>query len=270
MKRSRPRRNVKIIFPSTITTFTLVFGYLAIIVATTTDNYVKACHLVILAMVMDALDGKVARLTNTATDFGIQYDSLADLVGFGVAPCLIYSHFFLHEQKTDQIYYLLPIMYLVCGGIRLARFNVTASIYGKSHFVGLPIPAAAFVLLALPLFHDWTLTYQPIQDLAVMSYLTKSNLFQASWVIMMVISISMISRVRFDTPGSFFIHRYKIKWVNYAILVLLISLWPLFGLAILFVVTSLYYLLAMFIRGLFIRLSKTVPPLDGPEDITES
>jgi len=250
----RQKRNVKIIFPSTITTFSMVIGFVGILL-TANGQITKACYFVMVCIIMDGLDGKVARLTNTASEFGIQYDSLADLVAFGVAPCVIYARFFLHQQVTDQIYYLLPIMFLICGAIRLARFNVTASVFGKSHFMGLPIPAAAFMVAILPLFYHWGQGSQIIQDLGWMKYFSKESFFQFSIVYIIALSWSMISTLKFDTPSGFWLKRFKYKPLNYLIILFFLSLnfidFSVFGVAI-----SAYYLLFNYGRAFLIRIRK--------------
>jgi CDP-diacylglycerol--serine O-phosphatidyltransferase len=226
-------------------------------VAATTDDYSKASLLIMFSILMDGLDGKVARITNTASDFGIQYDSLSDLIAFGAAPAVIYFHFYLHEQITDQVYYLLPIMYLVCGAIRLARFNVTASIFGKSAFTGLPIPAAAFLTVTLPLFYAGSRDYPLFAELGWDVYLTKESFFQASILVTIVLSFSMISTMRFDTPGTFWLRRYRKPWVNYTVTGCFLALWPLVSFSFACLTASIYYLLTMYGRALAARIHKT-------------
>lgn len=248
----RKASNVKIIFPSTITTFAMVFGFIAILLAMN-DQVVRAGYLLMVAIIMDGLDGKVARMTNTASEFGIQYDSLSDLVAFGVAPCVIFSRYFLHQQTIDQVYYLLPIMYLVCGAIRLARFNVTASVMGKTYFMGLPIPAAAFTMAAVPIFLEWSTHNAFITDQAWSAYLVKENVFQVSIGLVIILSLSMISSIRYDLPGTFWLRKFRIRWLNYAVLFGFLALnfisYALFAVAI-----SLYYLLSMNLRALYDRI----------------
>ena len=254
MKRNK-NRNVKIIFPSTITTFAMIFGFIAILLANN-HQFIKAAYMVMIAILMDGLDGKVARFTNTASEFGIQYDSLSDLVAFGVAPCVIYARFYLHEQVNDQVYYLLPIMFLVCGAIRLARFNVTASIYGKTHFTGLPIPAAAFMVVSGPLFFDWANRYPLFEDWGYSPAISKENMFQISIVVLIALSLSMISTLKFDTPGGFWLRKFKYKPLNYVVLLLCLSI-NLISFALFAVVISLYYLLAMYSRSFYEKVRKT-------------
>ena len=251
----RKKRNVKIIFPSTITTFAMIFGFVSILLATN-GQILKACYLIMIAMIMDGLDGKVARFTNTASEFGIQYDSLSDLVAFGVAPCVVYSRFYLHQQVTDQVYYLLPIMFLVCGAIRLARFNVTASIYGKSYFTGLPIPAAAFTVASWPIFFSWASTSPTIEKLGLREYLMEDNLFEFSIIMIIALSLSMISTWRFDTPEGFWFRKFRYKPLNYLVIIAVVSL-NLIHLAIFTMAMWVYYLTSMYARILYDRIRKT-------------
>lgn len=244
--RRRPR-NVKIIFPSTITSFSMVLGFIAVLHATN-NNVDRACLYVFLSMVLDALDGKVARMTNTASEFGIQYDSLADLVAFGVAPGVIFYRYFIFEQVPSQsFHFLLPIMFMVCGAIRLARFNITASIYGKDAFTGLPIPAAAFGMAALPLFHQWVTTSEMLESSGLSYWINGNTVTQLAFFYIVVAGWSMISTVRFELFGAFLLRRYKPRWINYVVVVGVLSLilidFSVFGMTMVF-----YYLIATYSR----------------------
>ena len=96
---------------------------------------------VFVAMVMDMLDGKVARLTKTTSQFGVEFDSLADVVSFGVAPAfMVYS---MALAPLGRAAWLGAFLFVICGALRLARFNVYTGIADRRYFVGLPIPAAA-------------------------------------------------------------------------------------------------------------------------------
>jgi CDP-diacylglycerol--serine O-phosphatidyltransferase len=265
MASKRNDRNVKIIFPSTITSFAITFGFISMLMSM--ENHILyASYLVLLAMIMDGLDGKVARFTNTATEFGIQYDSLSDLIAFGAAPCIIYSKFFLYQRVEDSIFYLAPIMYLLCGAIRLARFNVTASVHGKRFFTGLPIPAAAFAVVSLPILHDWASQQAYLVEMGLDVYFTKDALFRASIGLMVLLSLSMISTMRFDTPVTFWLGKFKFKPLNYVVLGAFLSLWPLIDFAVFAVAITIYYLLSMYGRAVYVRMAK----LHKPDEITPS
>ena len=247
-------RNVKIIFPSMITTFAMTFGFISILLATD-GRIVYASYMIMIALVMDGLDGKVARFTNTASEFGIQYDSLSDLVAFGVAPCVVYSRFYLYQQVTDTVYYLLPIMYLTCGAIRLARFNITASIYGKDHFTGCPIPVAAFAVVCGPIFHNWASTYNFFEGYWISGYFSSETYFRVSIIILVALSLSMISTMKFDTPGTFWLKKFKLKPLNYVVLGLFLSL-NFIHFAVFAVGITTYYLTLMYGRALLYKIYK--------------
>jgi CDP-diacylglycerol--serine O-phosphatidyltransferase len=138
------------ILPNLITTGTIFGGFYAA-VAIMKGNLKVACWAIFFAMVMDALDGKVARLSEATSSFGVQYDSLCDLVAFGVAPAMLL--YFWALSRLGRTGWMLAFLYLTCGALRLARFNVQAS-HGPNtkSFTGLPIPAAAAVVATTYLF----------------------------------------------------------------------------------------------------------------------
>ena len=129
--------------PSLFTTAGLFFGFYAIIQATF-GNFGMAALGVFIAMIMDGLDGRVARWTNTASDFGKEYDSLVDCIAFGLAPALIMYFWSLHAIGKSG--WLIAFLYAAATALRLARFN-TLTIKDNRYFYGLPCPsAAAFVV----------------------------------------------------------------------------------------------------------------------------
>jgi len=143
----RPRRGIYLL-PNLFTTATLFGGFYAVI-ASMNGNYSAAAIAVGAAMVADALDGRLARLTNTASDFGKEYDSLCDMVAFGLAASLVvyaYSLHFLSDYKWlgGKLGWVTCFAYTACAALRLARFNVLAARgETKGNFFGLPSPAAA-------------------------------------------------------------------------------------------------------------------------------
>ena len=140
------------ILPSLFTTAGLFFGFYAIIFASRGD-FDKAAIGILIAMVMDGLDGRVARLTNTTSDFGKQYDSLVDLVAFGLAPGLVV--YFWSLQHLGKTGWLISFVYTAATALRLARFNA-ASDDDKHYFTGLPSPAgAAFVAFWVWSMHEF-------------------------------------------------------------------------------------------------------------------
>ncbi|MFC3193160.1 CDP-diacylglycerol--serine O-phosphatidyltransferase [Marinicella sediminis] len=138
------------LLPNLFTTGALFAGYYSIIAAIQ-GKFEMACLSIFIAALLDALDGRVARLTNTQSEFGEQYDSLSDLVSFGVAPSLLMFNWSLYHLTAvspvmGKIGWLAAFIYAVCGALRLARFNTQIGVTDKAYFQGLPSPAAAAVL----------------------------------------------------------------------------------------------------------------------------
>jgi CDP-diacylglycerol--serine O-phosphatidyltransferase len=138
------------VLPSVITTFGLFSGFYSVI-ASVRGDFVVAAVAILIANVFDILDGRVARLTNTTSRFGIEYDSLADLIAFGVAPGILVYRWAL--QPWGSWGWLAASLYVTCGALRLARFNVQYDTAEKRHFLGLPIPAAAEVIASTVLLY---------------------------------------------------------------------------------------------------------------------
>jgi CDP-diacylglycerol--serine O-phosphatidyltransferase len=132
------------ILPNLLTTGNLFFGFFSIIKAMQGD-FLWASAAILLASIFDVLDGRVARLTRGSSEFGVQYDSLCDLVSFGLAPAFLMYQYALHG--LGRFGWSLCFIFLACGALRLARFNVQSSI-GKANddFTGLPIPIPAGVI----------------------------------------------------------------------------------------------------------------------------
>jgi CDP-diacylglycerol--serine O-phosphatidyltransferase len=137
------------ILPNLFTTGSLFAGFYSM-VATMNGDFRTAAIWVLVSSIFDGLDGKVARLTGTSSKFGVEYDSLADLVAFGVTPGLLMYRWAL--QPFGRIGWLAAFLFVVCGALRLARFNVQVNTVESKRFVGLPIPAAASMVSATVLF----------------------------------------------------------------------------------------------------------------------
>lgn len=140
------------LLPNLFTTGGLFAGFYAIIAASE-GNFVNACIAVFVAGLLDGLDGRVARMTNTQTEFGTQYDSLADLISFGMAPALVMYHWALIDLRLEssmwgKIGWGAAFLYAACAALRLARFNAQVSVVDKRWFIGLASPAAAGLMVA--------------------------------------------------------------------------------------------------------------------------
>ena len=139
----RPRKGIYVL-PNLVTLAALFAGFYAIVMAMN-NRFDMACVGVFCAMVLDSLDGRVARLTNTQSAFGEQMDSLSDMVSFGAAPALIAYEWTL--KGLGRWGWIAAFVYCACAALRLARFNVNTSVVDKRYFQGLPSPAAAALVM---------------------------------------------------------------------------------------------------------------------------
>ncbi|WP_242109745.1 CDP-diacylglycerol--serine O-phosphatidyltransferase [Luteimonas aquatica] len=168
----RPRGRGIYLLPNLFTTGGLFGGFFAIIAASQ-GRIEAACVAIFVAGILDGLDGRVARLTNTQSEFGVQYDSLADLVSFGMAPALVMYHWALMSLKLDgvtigRIGWLAAFLYAACAALRLARFNSQVGKVDKRWFIGLASPAAAGLMASFVwTFHDLDLSGEELRYVAL-------------------------------------------------------------------------------------------------------
>lgn len=149
-RRIPPLRKGVYILPNLFTTAGLLAGFYSLML-TLNHRYDLAAWMILVAQLCDVLDGRIARLTRSTSSFGIQYDSLADLVAFGVAPGILVHQWAL--RPWGRWGWLAAGLYVTCGALRLARFNVQIASVEKRYFVGLPIPAAAGVIASTVLLY---------------------------------------------------------------------------------------------------------------------
>lgn len=148
----RDRSAYIIVLPSLFTTGNLFCGFYSI-VRSMNHDLVNAAVAILLAGVFDVLDGRVARLAKATSKFGVEYDSIADVVSFGVAPALLLYSWQLHGY--GRLGWAGAFFFAACGALRLARFNAMAAEDApKSYFIGLPIPAAANVVASLAIAYN--------------------------------------------------------------------------------------------------------------------
>ncbi len=165
--RAKPGKGIYVL-PNLLTSFNLFFGFYAT-VAAVNQKFTVAAGAILLGVVFDILDGKVARATRTTSKFGLEYDSLADLMTFGLAPGLMIYLWAL--QPLGRIGWLAAFLFLACGALRLARFNTQSQI-SASHFTGLPIPAAAAMSAStVLLFHRIGVSPYPVAMLLLLYFL---------------------------------------------------------------------------------------------------
>lgn len=131
------------VFPNAFTAGSLFTAFLSIVSAMD-GQFGFAASMIFLSMVLDGMDGRVARLTHTTSEFGVQFDSIADMTAFGVAPALVMYKFCLFH--LGGFGWAAAFVYCLCAGIRLARFNCNVTVVDKKFFQGLPSPAAAALL----------------------------------------------------------------------------------------------------------------------------
>ena len=146
------------IWPNLFTTANLFSGFFGI-VSSINGNFELAAMAVFASCVFDILDGKIARLTGGTSRFGVEYDSLADLVAFGVGPGLLI--YLIALKPYGRLGWLAAFVFMACGALRLARFNVQVETTNKKYFVGLPIPGGASMIAASVLFMShWNIAVQ--------------------------------------------------------------------------------------------------------------
>ncbi|MFD7525858.1 CDP-diacylglycerol--serine O-phosphatidyltransferase [Paenibacillus chitinolyticus] len=158
--------------PSLFTVGNLFLGVLAIILVFN-ERPDTAAVLVIVAMLLDGLDGRVARALNAQSEFGKELDSLSDVISFGVAPAFIMYVVAFGDIRPAAAAWVVTAIFPICGALRLARFNVVAGTPG--YFIGLPIPAAGGILATLALFHSELNVYVLLVSTVLLSYLMVSN-----------------------------------------------------------------------------------------------
>ncbi|MDI4636239.1 MULTISPECIES: CDP-diacylglycerol--serine O-phosphatidyltransferase [Halomonadaceae] len=147
------RRRGIYLLPNLFTTSALFSGFFAV-VAGINGDFSAAAIAIFIAMVLDGLDGRVARMTNTQSAFGAEYDSLADMISFGMAPALVAFTWIL--QDLGKVGWVVAFLYVACAALRLARFNVQIGSTDKRWFIGLPSPsAAALVAASVWTFHSF-------------------------------------------------------------------------------------------------------------------
>ncbi|MEG2942156.1 MAG: CDP-diacylglycerol--serine O-phosphatidyltransferase [Thermomonas sp.] len=186
----RPRGRGIYLLPNLLTTGGLFGGFFAIIAASQ-GRFETACIAIFVAAILDGLDGRVARLTNTQSEFGVQYDSLADLVSFGMAPALVMYHWALVAMKLDgatagKLGWLGAFLYAACAALRLARFNSQVGQVDKRWFIGLASPAAAGLMASFV----WTCS-----DLG----LTGEELRYVALAVTVCAGLLMVSRIRYTS-----------------------------------------------------------------------
>jgi len=188
------------IFPSVITLGNIIAGFFSII-STLNGNFSQAAWAILVAMCMDILDGRIARIMNSTSKFGIEFDSLADIISFGIAPAALMYEFVLSEHGRGGA--MVAFLFVITGVLRLARYNVKAH-EGEStdFFIGLPIPAAAGILASFVIVYG--MFVQEITRRTIPLLMKRMPfLFNSIPVIMIILSFLMVSNIRYSNFRKF-------------------------------------------------------------------
>jgi CDP-diacylglycerol--serine O-phosphatidyltransferase len=220
-------RNFKGIFPGVFTVGNMLCGFISIL-QSFEGEAIHAAWLIILAGFFDALDGKIARISRSASRFGIELDSFADFVSFGIAPAVIFYSFRLYVLGTWG--WLLGFLFIICGAFRLARFNLEARLEEKPYFTGLPIPAAAVTLCGYTLF-----SYELWEELLYPEVLI---------TLIIVFSALMVSGIEYETLPRFSLNSKKnlIKLIYILVALIAVLLKPrlaIFPLGMIYVLSGI-------------------------------
>lgn len=254
-----PQRPVRgaFLLPNALTTGALMAGFYAI-VAAIGDQPVVACVAVVIAGLLDGVDGRVARLTNTQSEFGVQYDSLSDMVSFGLAPAVLVFIWALSglgdpDTVAAKLGWLGAFFYAACAALRLARFNTQAGVAEKAYFQGLASPAAAGTLVS-------TIWFCVSRDI---------DPGQVSWL-MLILTVAlgtlMVSRVRYYSFKSWAVSD-RVPFASIFLLLVVIVLLAVDPPAVLFTIGILYVLsgLLLTVRGRYAqRRRRRREGRDGP------
>ncbi len=206
-KRIKHFKLSKAIIPNSFTAGNLLSGFVSILLASD-GNYRLAAIFIMVGAIFDAVDGMVARLVGTSSEFGVELDSLADVVTFGVAPGFLIYHTYLHQLGTWGI--LVAACLPVFGAFRLARFNIQVEdVNVKIDFRGLPIPTSAIIIASM-----------------VLSYFNESQFNETLTIIIVptviILSLLMVSNVRYDSLAHLGKKPRKLKIIYFVIFILLL------------------------------------------------
>lgn len=246
----RLRRGIYLL-PTTFTVGNLFCGFVSLVLASR-GEYAFAALTIILAGILDGLDGRIARLTGTTSEFGVEFDSLADVVSFGVAPAFLAYQWALLPLRRGG--WLIAFLYVVCAAMRLARFNLQGATLDKRYFAGLPSPSAAGTVactaFALPTFPAGKLP----------------SVLMAVWVT--VVAALMISRVRYRSFHNIDLRNRRSYFYALLIAAILVCIFAhprgtLLTLAVAYVLSApVLYLFGWIRRG---RMRPGPQPTETPE-----
>ncbi len=194
------------ILPNLFTTANMFCGFFGI-VSSINGNFQAAALAILASCLFDILDGKVARLVGATSRFGVEYDSLADLVAFGVGPGILMYLWAL--KPFGRLGWLAAFLFMACGALRLARFNVQVDTVSKKYFVGLPIPGAACMVATTVLFaSQWKIAYIPEHSVLLL-------------ITTYVLGFLMVSNIPYNSLKELEVLRGKLLPTLFVVLVLM-------------------------------------------------
>lgn len=248
-KELKPRRRLRrgiYLLPSVFTVGNIFFGFYAV-VATVQHRYDDAAKAIGIAVVLDGLDGRVARLANATSAFGLQFDSLADVLSFGLAPAVLAA--FWGFSHLGPFGWFTAFVFLVCGAMRLARFNIQAQ--SLKHFLGMPIPAAAGTVAAIVHYFK-----EPLQ--------ARTSMF-AMLVLVYGLAFLMVSTVRYISLKNLNLGKGK-SHLNVLVLAILVAGIYFFSEIVLLAIASAYASSGIVLRFASLFRSHT-PPRSGQMEV---
>jgi len=229
------------LLPNIVTTANLFCGFYSV-VASIHHNFVAAAWAVVAASFFDMLDGRIARLARATSNFGIEYDSLSDLISFGIAPAILMYQWALNP--FGRYGWLIAFFFLMCGALRLARFNVLSDILPSGYFQGVPIPTAAGAIVTFVIFNNETM------------WLADTNLSYFSAGLVFCLGCLMISTIRFSSFKEIN-WRSKSTFGYFLLGILSVVLIALRPQVTLFLLLVLYIVLSVFLDLIRVMRSKS-------------
>jgi len=226
------------VLPNTLTLCSMLLGFYSIL-SSLQGNYEHAAGAILFATIFDGLDGWVARLTNSTTKFGIELDSLSDLVSFGVAPAVMMYKWAL--APFGRIGWAAAFWFMACGALRLARYNVQMGSTESKSFTGMPIPGAAGIVASLVLF------YHEVSDVAL-----GKNIFIL--VLTILLAFLMVSTLRYHGAKEINFKQRKPFWilVAFVLVVAIVIIHPQISLFIF----AMIYLIGGIIENIFLFIKR--------------
>ena len=226
------------ILPNTLTLCSMLLGFYSIL-SSLNGNYVHAAGAILFATIFDGLDGWVARLTNSTTKFGIELDSLSDLVSFGVAPAVMMYKWAL--APFGRIGWAAAFWFMACGALRLARYNVQMGSTESKSFTGMPIPGAAGIVASLVLFYHEVSDIAPGKNILILG-------------LTILLAFLMVSTLKYHGAKEINFRQRKPFWILVAFVLVLaiVIIHPPVSLFIF----AMIYLIGGIIENIFIFLKR--------------